>query len=886
MSDDPKHRLPRVPRPDPGADVDDEFEFHVACRAAELETEGVPAGEAMIRARREFGDADQARRACLEIQRDAASHRRRRELFGTLRQDVRFAFRVLRQSPGFTAVAALTLALGLGGTTAIFSAFRGVLLRPLPYGAPERLVRVWEVSPRGEDHNVVSRGNYVDWARESKSFSELGAHYFPYGRGLTGDGEPVQVMVSAVTPSLMRLLDAPPLLGRSFVPEDAAGDGSVVLLSYHLWQGRFGGDSALVGRSIVLDDERYQVAGVMAPSFGFPAAYVDLWTPIPDADLDPTSRRSHNLGVVGRLAPGATRESAQAELDGIARSLAERYPEYMTDWGVNVVPLQGDLVADVRPLLIVLFGGIAVVLLIVCLNLSNLLLSRAVGREREMAVRGALGASRGRLIRQLFTESLILGLGGGVLGAAVAVAALRLFLTTAPVDIPLLDQVRLDPAVLAFAVAVTIGSVVLFGLVPAFRLARADLQGTLRGGRDGVGSRHGWLRGALLVIEVAFSLVLLVGAGLLVRSFWGLQRADYGFRPDNLLTMAVDLPSTRYDTTTAQRAFYQRLIDRLGAIPGVASVAGTSEPPGGGWNMTFSFAIRGRPAGTASGREDPEAMRVITPGYFRTMGIPLLRGRDITSADRADAPAVLMINQAMARLHWADQDPIGQEIRFAGTGPWWTIVGVAGDVRLTSADQEPAPALYLPYAQRPWSWMSWLSLLIRPEEGRDAAAFGPAARAAVWELDDHLPIQRIATAQDLYAEGNARRRFAMTLLLAFAGAALVLGAIGMYGVLSYTVAQRRQEIGIRVALGAAPGRVLATVLRQALALAGLGVAFGLGVALVATRLLRSLLYQVSPVDPITFAGVSAVIGLIAIVAAFFPARRAARVDPLTAIRDA
>lgn len=558
----------------------------------------------------------------------------------------------------------------------------------------------------------------------------------------------------------------------------------------------------------------------------------------------------------------------------------------MTGWGVNVVPFRDDLVGNVRPLLLVLFGMVGVVLLIACVNLANLLLARAMAREREIAVRGALGAGRGRLVRQLLTESGLLALLGGGLGLVVVVLGLDALVALAPADIPLLDDVRADPAMLAFAAGITLLATMLFGLLPALRLTRTGPRSSLRSRPSGGGPLHTRLRAVLLVTQVALALVLLVGAGLLVRSFQRLHEVAYGFGPDGVLIVGLDLPAARYETQRDQIAFYDRLVERVRTLPGVTAAAATSDPPAGGFNMTFSFAIEGRPAGTASGREDDEPLRAVTPGYFRTMGIPLIRGRTIEETDRRGAPPVVVINETLARKHWPNSNPIGERISFEGPGqgPWFEIVGVVGDTRHYGLDEPVRHALYIAHAQKPWPWLTWLTLTVRAAGGGDPSALAPAVRSAISELDDALPPQRVATVNELYAASAARRRFAMSLTSAFAAIALALGTLGIYGVLSYAVAQRRREIGLRMALGADSGSVRRLVLRQGLATTAIGIAAGLAAAFAATRLMSSLLYGVSATDPATFAAVALLLTAVAVLASSIPARGATKVDPMTVLR--
>jgi putative ABC transport system permease protein len=880
-------RYTRIFGTDIVSDVDDEIEFHIETRAAEYVAAGMGPAQARARAVSEFGDMERAKRLCREI--GEQQHRRRRlvEYVDTVRQDLRYAVRVLARSPGFAAAAVLTLALGIGANAAIFSLVNAVLLQPLPYRAPERLVRVWETSPSGERRNVVSPGNYFDWRARAKSFAPLAAHSWAYGVAMTDDGEPTRVTLVDVTPSLFTTLGVGPALGRSFGDDDTV-TGDAALLSDGFWRSRFGADPSVLGRRIILNERPHTIVGVMPPRFDFPSPNVEVWRPAPPTRLGPTERRGHNWYVVGRLAPEASLASAQAEMHTVVAAITREYPEFMTGWGANVVPLHGDLVASVRPVLLVLLGGVGLILLIACANIANLLLARAVTREREMAVRGALGAMRGRLVRQLLTEGLVLAVAGGVLGLVLAAPVLRALIALAPADIPLLEGVRLDRTVLGFAAAATIISTALFALAPAARLARTDLQTMLRASHGSAGGlRHGRLRNALLVGEVAVSLVLLIGAGLLLRSARHLSEVDYGFRADGLLGVFLDLPRARYDSTVKQVAFYDRLLERIRATPGVAAATATSEMPAAGANMTFSYTIEGRPAASPSGREDAQLLHVVTPEYFRVLGIPLVRGRTFDARDDADAPRVVIVNESFARRHWPRENPLGR--RFSMRGPqdsWLEIVGVVGDTRMVSADAPPSPIFYIPHAQKQWHWLAWMTLIVRAEPGRDPRSLAPIVQAAVAEQDRRLPIHRIATVHELYGESTARRRFATTLITVFAALALLLGTIGMYGVLSYAVAQRRREIGIRIALGAKPGKVMGTVLRQALMLTALGVMIGTGAALGLTRLLGALLYEVSPTDPITFVAVAVLLTVVAAFAAWMPAWRATRIDPLVVLREA
>ncbi|MGD8699769.1 MAG: ADOP family duplicated permease, partial [Gemmatimonadales bacterium] len=581
---------------------------------------------------------------------------------------------------------------------------------------------------------------------------------------------------------------------------------------------------------------------------------------------------------------GVSVERAQAELDAIAARLAEEYPQHMHGWGVNVQPYRADLVSGVRPLLMVLLGVVALVLLLACANLANLLLARAMTREREVAVRGALGAGRGRLVRQFLTEALLIAALGGGLGFALTAVGLDTFIALAPDDIPLLEMTRIEPAVFIFAASVTLLATLLFGLVPALRATASDLAGTLRAGTErGGGLRQARLRSGLLIAEVALSVVLVIGAGLLLRSFLQIERVDYGFDLDNVLVTYVTLPSARYSDTPQHVDFFRRSLERIEAVPGVRAAAGTSDAPAMGMGVTFSFAIEGRPRPGPKEREDPVPLSAVTPDYLRTLGIPLRTGRGFSEADGPEAPAVVVINEALAHRHWLSEDPVGERISFEGQqGPWLEIVGVVADTRHSSVDRPAEPAMYIPYAQKGRAWMNWMALIVRTEG--DPQSLAPAVRDAIWELDGTLALGRITPLTDLYGELNARRRFAMVLLGIFAALAIVLGMVGVYGVLSYAVAQRTREIGVRIALGAQRSLVAATVVRQGVILALAGIGLGIPAALGLSRFLDSLVFGISTMDPVTFVAVPMLLLVIAALAAYLPARRATRIDPLQALR--
>ncbi len=878
-------RYARFFRPDPQADIDEEMRFHIEERARELVSQGIDRETAARRAREEFGNAARARAECQEIRATETTRAARTRVWTDLGRDLRYAARSIARRPGHAALVTITLALGLGATTAILSVVNGVLLRPLPYDAPERLTWIYEWAPRGDDHNPVSIGNFIYWKARARSFVAMGAHYHPYDITLTGSGEPARLVTADMTASGLSVLGVRPSMGRLFTEADASGEDRVLVISHALWRGRFGADSAILSRRLMLDGVPWTILGVMPEGFAFPDASVALWRPVNESRLNPSERRSHNLAVVARLRDGVSLPQAQAEMDAIAVQLGAEYPQFMKDWRVNVTAMHADIVAPVRSLIVILLAGAVLLLVVACGNAGNLLLTRALARSREIAVRGALGAGGFHIVRQLLVESLMLAALAAIAGVGVATVALRTLLALAPADLPRLEQIRLDPIVLGWTVLIAMVSTVLVGLVPALRLARVDLQSALRTANSG-GDRHGRLRGALVVMEVAASLVMLIGAGLLVRSFERLRQVDLGFEEQGLLAVSLSLPRSRYPDAPAQFQFYDLLQERLGAFPGVIAATGSSEAPAYSHATTFSFAIQGKVSPNPSGRFDPVPTHSVMPEYFSTMGIPLVRGRVIDGRDRIDAPKVAMVNQALAKLLWGAEDPVGAQIAFAGPeGPWLEIVGVVGDTRMESADREPRPILYTPWLQKTWGWLSWQTALLRLPVGTDLTETAAGVRRVLTELDPDLAIHRLATAEELYAEGQARRRLAAVLLGGFAATALLLGVIGLYGVMSTVVAERQREIGVRMALGADRGGVLAMVLSQAGRLILTGIAIGAVVAAGSTKLLTAMLYETSPVDPGTFVVVAMLLAVAGLGAALIPARRAATIDPLTAIRE-
>ena len=869
-------------------DVDAEIRFHLESRVDELLAEGVDRAAAERRALEEFGDLEGARRTLGRETARTERRRRRLEWLHEFRDDVLYGWRKLRSRPGFAAVAILTLALGIGATTAMFSVVYAVLLRPLPYPHPDRLVQMWDVNPGGGDHNVVASGDYLAWRDQASSFEAVGAYGWAFSPSMVDrDGRPSRVSSVTVTPSVFRILGTRPEVGRMFTRQEGErGAAAAVLLSHSVWRTRFGGDSSVVGRTLKLDDEPYTVVGVLAPRLRL--------SPPGRPGVRRTAVRCRGHGrSTGRtsgtssaaLRRGVSLGQARSEVEGIQARLGKQYPEAMQGWGVNLVPFRSDLVASVRPLLLALFGMVVLVLLITCANLANLLLARALSREREVALRAALGAGRGRLLRQLLTESLVVAVLGGGLGVVAVRSGLAALVSLAPSNIPLLGHTRVDAGVLAFSAATTLAVTLLIGLVPALRVTGSGRRHALRSGRDGSSDpRHGRLRAGLLIAEVALAVVLLVGTGLLVRSFERLQGVDPGFESHHALTAMLDLPRSRYPSTKEQAEFYSRLLRRVRGLPGVVSAAGTAEPPVIGYDNTFSFAIQGRPSNRADGMQADAPLRAITPGYFRTMRIPVRRGRAIDERDVAGSERVAVINESMARRSWGTRDPIGDRISFGGaTGPdWWRIVGVVGDVKNLGADQPAQPAVYIPQVQKRWDWMSWLTIVARTD--RAPATLGDPLRQALWGIDDRLSIVRLTTMDQVYAGSNARRRFAALLVGGFGALAVLLGLTGVYGVLSYSVGERRREFGVRMALGADGRSIAGSVLGSGLRLAVAGILVGLLAALVLGRFLKSLLFEVSAADPVTFAAVPLLVVVVAGLASWLPARRATRVDPAEVLR--
>jgi putative ABC transport system permease protein len=804
----------------------------------------------------------------------------------TLLQDLRYAFRLLGKSPGYAAIAILTLALGIGANTAIFTVVNAVLLRPLGFRDPSRLVIVAEKSPFPTIS--TSYQNFVDWRDQSRSFESMEATRAA-GLSLTGAGEPELLQARMATAGLFPLLGVDAVAGRTFLPEeDKAGAAPVALLSYGLWQRRFGGSRDIIGKPINLDSRPHVVVGVLPAGFQIlqPA---DIFVPfIPWAVTLPDDRNWHpGIIALARLKPGVSREQARAEMVGITKRLEQQYPIYNTGTSADVVGLQEQLVQNVRPALILLLGAVSLVLLIACVNVANLLLARAASRGREVAIRTALGAGRARVMRQLLTESVLLSLGGGILGVFLAWASLGPLLKISAGIIPAGMAIGLDRAVLAFTFGVSLLTGLFFGLVPALRTAKFDLRGTLNesslGSTSGPG--HHRLRGALVASEMGLAVVLLVGSGLLLRSFSRLQDVPPGFQPDHLLVADLPLSQTAYAKPEQRYEFFDRLLDRAKVLPGVRSAGAASFLPVSGGGSIIHFNITGHPPKTPHDYV-AAGYRTITPNYLETLGIPLLQGRLLTAADNEKSPAVVVINASMAKTYFPNENPLGKRLQLGATPendvPTMEIVGVVRDVR-PGLGVDPQTEMYLPYRQADLILPVFqLSVVLRT--AGDPQLQTSALRSALGEIDRNQPLVRVRTMEDNMAATVAQPRFRAWLIGIFAAVALVLAAVGVYGVMSYTVTQRTSEIGIRVTLGAQPEDVFRIVVGEGLRLALAGVGVGILAALGLTRLLQSFLYGVSAYDPATFAGVALLLTLVAVAASFFPARRATLVDPMVALR--
>jgi putative ABC transport system permease protein len=801
--------------------------------------------------------------------------------------DIQYALRNIAKKPLFYSVVILTLALGIGANAAIFTVVNGVLLQPLPYPHPERLMMVWTHNPlQGFDKDVGTYPNFEDWRRASQSFERMSA-YFGASVTLTGSGEPAQIRGARVTHEFFETMGVAPLQGRAFSSANGqAGGERVVIVAHGIWMRRFGADASAIGRRIVLDGLPHEIIGVMPASFKHPAD-AELWMPLaPVGEFQRLfgARGSYWLTIVGRLKSGVTRVAAQSEMDAIAARLEKEYPSN-AGIGIRLVPMHEELVGDVKRPLLILLGAVCFVLLIACANVANLLLTRAASRQRELAIRAALGADRGRLVRQLLTESLILGLLGGAAGLMLATLSTDLLQTLAPAELPRLSDIAIDRQVLAYAAGASIFTSLLFGVVPALHATRRDAGGHLKeGGRTGTdGRRGGRVRAALAVGELAIALVLLVGAGLLIRSFIALNSEDPGFATRGVLALRLHLPPATYREPARITAFYEQLIERLDALPSVESAAAGSSLLLSRLPASASISIEGRPPLPANARNIPVPYDSVTPEYFSTLQIPLRRGRMLSRADGPQSQQVVMVNEAFVRRFFPGEDPLGRRVTFEDPSQpgtrWQTIVGVVADTKRGGFEREPWAETYFPMRQAPGPQAF---VLLRTDG--DPITLIAAAQAAVWSIDRNQAIASIRTVPELLAQREMNRRFTTLLLGVFASVALVLAIIGTYGVIAHATAQRTQEIGIRIALGADRRMILRMVLIGGLRIAAAGLAIGVLGALALTHVLSGLLFGVSARDPLTFVVVPGALIVVALAACWIPARRAMQVEPVIALR--
>jgi putative ABC transport system permease protein len=855
-----------------------EIEEHLRMHAEDYQRAGLAPDEARRQALLAFGGVARV----TEQYRD----RRSLPLVETTIQDVRYALRSLRKHSGFAAAVLVVLALGIGANAAIFTVVNGALLRPLPFSDPARLVHVWHVPPPasfpGMRRFAVSAANYLDWQRRQHVFDRMAIHHYKTFT-LTGRGQPELLRAQGVSAGFFEVLGAQPLEGRWFLPEeDQPGRGQVVILSHRLWQSRFGGDRSVVGRAITLDGVPYTVVGIMGPAFAYPD-WAQLWTPLAWTEKERAVRGEHSCLVVARLAPGKNVGAAQAEMTAISRSLEREYPEDNTGWGALVVPLHDDLVGDIRTSLLVLLGAVGFVLLIACANVANLVLARTLARRREIAVRMALGAGAGRIVRQVITETLLLALAGGALGLLVARAGVDLITAFLGQALPQSAPIDPDWRVLAFTAVVSLLTGIAAGLVPALRVARSSVIHAIKqgGGREDSEAAGSRVRGMLVTVEVALSLVLLVGAGLMIRSLFLLNSVSPGFEPRGVLTAAVSLPERRYPEGEQKIRFFDELVRRARALPGVESAGANTNLPLGGGGNNWPVQIAGRRQLRMS--EQPQVQgNVITPGYLRTMRIPIVRGRDFTDADREGAPAVALISEATARRLWPGEDPMGQRFTIAFfPEAVREVVGIVKDVRERELAMAGTASLYLPVAQVP---VADAALVVRTQLAAPEM-LASSLTATVRAIDPDLPLVDVMPMEMVVRRSVADRQTTVYLLAVFAAFALVLAAVGLYSVLAYSVRRRVREIGIRMALGADRRGVVRMVIADALRPTVVGLVVGVLAAIAIRRVVESLLFGVSPSDPVTFAAVSALLVVVALGASALPAYSATRVDPMLALRD-
>ena len=862
-------------RSDKDKDVDEELESYVGLLAEEKVQAGLDPRTAAREARVELGGKESVKE---KIRQFRLGHS-----FDTLVQDIRYGVRMLRKNPGFTVVAVLTLALGIGANTAIFSVVNAVLLRPLPYEEPEELVRVYETWPaRGEFRREHSAPNFLDIREQVQSLEHFEA-IAPATYVLTGEGPAERLSGAVLTGKFLALLSVSPIVGRDFNPEEVRPGGPrATLLSHAYWSRRFGADPSILGKNLMLDGDEYTVVGILPSDFYFPGIGADVWTSraIPERNLN--RRGWRYLHTFGRLKEGLELTQVQAEMETIAARLEKQYPGPNEGRGARVMPWREDLVGSARASLLMLLGMVGFILLIACANVAHIVLSRAIGRRKEIAVRAALGASRARLLAQVLVESVLLALFGGLAGLVVAVSGANLIVALSPGDLPRLSEFQIDASVLAFNLLVSLLAGILFGIVPAWQAFRVALFDPLREGHrwGAVGSTRHRLRSGLVVAEVALALVLVTGAGLMINSFLRLQNTTPGFQIQNLLTAKISLSMNQYENSAQWRTFFSEVLSRLKNLPGMELAAPSLPVPLSGDSIRLSFEAEGKQYSDPS--EIPNVYwRSVSSDYFRVMRIPLSKGRYFTDLDREGQPDVLIINETAARRFWPDEDPIGKRVTIGYNDILAEIVGVVGPVKHRGLDEEITPEMYSPFPQAPYYVMS---VVVRTATGIDPTSVVPTIRSQVHAVDDDVPVHSVATMESMVYRSIAQPRFYTFLLGTFAAVALVLAMVGVYGVIAYSVSQRTHELGIRIALGARPRDIFRMVIGQGLGLAFLGVVLGLIGALALTRYLETWLFGITPTDPLTFAVVSTLLVGVALLACFFPARRATKVDPMVALR--
>ncbi len=862
-------------------DIEREMRAHLELQVEANIKAGMSPEEARQQAKRSFGNVNKAVDAAYDVKGGG--------VFETLSQDIRYGVRMLAKHKAFTSVAVITLALGIGANTAIFSVVNELLLRPLAYRDAERIVMLWEVTPEGRHQNTTSRANFRSWREQSTSYEHIAA-FTDQRFNLTGDGEPEELSVQFATPEFFKVLGVDPLIGRTLLPEDAeAGKPPVAVLSYALWQRRFGGQASVIGQPITLNAYKFTIIGVMPPNFQFHIKHrsgtgrpAELWTVLPMGTSG--NQRGRFLSAVARLKDGVSLDQAAAELRTIEARLSDEAPEFNKNYSAEVLPLREQFFGNVRRPLWLMLGAVGFVLLIACANVANLLLSLATSREKEIAIRAALGARRIRIVRQLLTESLLLALLGSALGFAFAWLGIKALVLISPRDLVSLQSVGLNLTVLLWTLGVSILTGIIFGLAPAVHISRLNLNDSLKeGGKSESGQASGSrrLRSALVVSEIALAVVLLASAGLLIRSFIRLQQVDRGFNTDNVLTMVVRLPEAKYQEDAQLVTFFSQALDRVRQLPTVRSAGMVNHLPlYGGLGSSTGFKILGRPE-PPPGQGPSTDVRVVDAGYFETMGIPLLRGRNFSDSELKEPRRVILINEALARNYFAGEDPIGRRLdvaMFEKPTPA-EIIGVVGNVRYDSLIDESPPAVYFPHPDLAYSFMT---LVVRTEG--EPSAIAPAVQREIRTLDPNQPVSDVRTMNQVMSEWVSRSRFNTLLLGLFAALATLLSAVGIFGVMNYSVALRTREIGLRLAVGAQPRQVLLLILKQGLLLTIVGVVLGLVAAFALTRLLSGLLFGVTALDATTFTTISLLLVLVSLLACYLPARRAMRIDPLRALR--